>query len=135
MVAWLNLTTRNQTGKSGLKGKKIKLTQMNFFLEYQLIKFSCTYWPLLLCKILKKSLGPIHSYEDIPFLGPKWSICYEQVFFCTNHYYYFHLPIGVFLCTTYEKFLTADPQLWGCAIFESKMVHLPQTIFFFLENC
>ena len=28
------------------------------------------------------------------------------------------------------KILTADPELWGCAIFGPRMVHLPQTIFF-----
>ena len=28
------------------------------------------------------------------------------------------------------KILTADPELWGWAIFGPKMVHLPQTIFF-----
>ena len=36
------------------------------------------------------------SYEDVPFLGPKWPTCPEQFFFCTNHYYYFNLPIGSF---------------------------------------
>ena len=36
-VAWLNLTLHNQTVKNGLKAKKIKLSQMNFFLEKQLI--------------------------------------------------------------------------------------------------
>ena len=30
---------------------------------------------------LKKLLEPIQSYEDGPFLGPKWSVCPEQVFF------------------------------------------------------
>ena len=42
-VAWLNLIMPNQTVKNGLKAKKIKLPQMIFFLEKQLIKFSCTY--------------------------------------------------------------------------------------------
>ena len=28
------------------------------------------------------------------------------------------------------KILTADPELWGWAIFGPKMVHLPQTVFF-----
>ena len=46
------------------------------------------------CKILKKFLEPIQSYEDVPFSGSKWHICHEQNFFGTNHYYYFHLPIG-----------------------------------------
>ena len=103
---------------------------MNFFLEKQLIKFSCTYWPLSFCKILKKFLGLIQSYEDVPFSGPKWPICPEQNFFGTNHYYYFHLPIGPFHCAKFKKILTADPELWGCTIFGPKMVHLPQTNFF-----
>ena len=93
----------NQTVKNGLKAKKIKLPQMNFFLEKQLIKFSCTYWPLSFCKILKKFLGPIQSYEDVPFSGPKWPICPEQIFFGTNHYYYFHLPIGPFYWAKFKK--------------------------------
>ena len=72
---------------------------MKFFLEKQLIKFSCTYQPLSLCKIFKKFLEPIQSYEDVPFSGPKWPICPDQNFFGTNHCYYFqHLPIGSFHC-------------------------------------
>ena len=104
-VAWLNLIMPNQTVKNGLKAKKIKLPQMNFFLEKQLIKFSCTYWPLSFCKILKKFLGPIQSYEDLPLF------CHEQIFFGTNYYYYFHLPIGPFHCAKFKKILTADPEL------------------------
>ena len=96
-MAWLNLTMPNQTVKNGLKAKKIKLPQMNFFLQKQLIKFSCTYWPLSFCNIFKKFLGSIQSYEDVPFLGPKWP------FFDTNHYYYFHLPINTFHCAKFFK--------------------------------
>ena len=129
-MAWLNLTMPNQTVKNGLKAKKIKLPQMNFFLKKQLIKFSCTYWPLSFCKILKKFLGPIQSYEDVLFSGPKCPICHEQNCFGTNHYYYFHLPIGPFHCAKFKKILTVDPELWGCTIFGPKMVHLPQTTFF-----
>ena len=129
-MAWVSLTIPNQTVKNGLKTKKIKLPQMNFFLKKQLIKFSCTYWLLSFCKILKKFLGPIQSYEDVPFSGPKWPICHEQNFFGTYHYYYFHLPTGLFHCTKFKKILTADEELWGCAIFGPKMVHLPPKIFF-----
>ena len=124
-MAWLNLTMPNQTVKNGLKAKKIKLPQMIFFLKKQLIKFSCTFWPLSFCKILKKFFGPILSYEDVPFSGPKWSICHEQFFFGTNHYHYFHLPIGPFHCATFKKILMLDPEFWGCTIFGPKMVHLP----------
>ena len=108
---------------------------MNFFLKKQLIKFSCTYWPLSFCKILKKFLEPIQSYEDVPFSGPKWPICHKQFFLGTNHYYYFHLPIGPFHCAKFKKILTTHLELWGCTIFRPKMVHLPQFfLFFFFEN-
>ena len=109
-VAWLILTMPNETVKNGIKAKKIKLPQMNIFLE-KLIKFSCTYWPLSLCKIFKKSLEPVQSYEDVPFSDPKWSICPEQIFFGTNHYYCLHLSISPFHCAKFLKKFTADPQL------------------------
>ena len=70
----------------------------------------------------------------MPFSGPKWPICSEQNIFGTNYCYYFHLPISPFLCVKFKKLLTADPELWRCAIFRPKMVPLSQTIFFFWEN-
>ena len=70
----------------------------------------------------------------MPFSGPKWPICHEQNFFGTNHYYYFHLPIGPFHCAKFKKILTADPELWGCTIFGPKMVHLPQIFFWKIIN-
>ena len=50
-VAWLYLTMSNLTVKEGLKTKKIKLSQISFFLEKQLMKFSCSYLSLSFCKI------------------------------------------------------------------------------------
>ena len=82
--------------------KKIKLPQMKFFFKKQLLKFSCTHSPLSFCKILKQFLEPIQSYEDKPFLGQKWPICPEQIFFGTN-YYYFYPPIGPFHCAKFKK--------------------------------
>ena len=147
-MAWLNLIMPNQAVKNGLKAKKTKLPQMKFFLEKQLIKFSCTYWPLSFCKILKKFLGliqnyedvsflahlswtffflvqtiiitfiyllalfvvqnskkflqRIHSYEDGPLLGPKWSICLPQTTnFLENYQNHSHLPISLFHCAKF----------------------------------
>ena len=55
-MAWLNLTMPNQTVNNGLKAKKIKLPQMNVFLEKQLIKiFMYLLAPFILEKILKNS--------------------------------------------------------------------------------
>ena len=51
-------------------------------------------------------------------------------FFGINHYYLFHLPIGLFHYAKFLKILTVDQELWGCAIFGPKMVHLPQTKIF-----
>ena len=60
--------------------KMVHLPQTRIFWENSLI-LSFTYWPLLLCKIFKKFLEQIQSYEDAPFLGPKWSICPNKNFF------------------------------------------------------
>ena len=62
-------------------------------------------------RILKKFLEPVQSYKDVPFAGPKLPICSVQIFFGTNYYYYFHLPIGPFHCAKFKKILTADPEL------------------------
>ena len=45
----------------------------------------------------------MYPFKDVPFLGKKWPICPEQIFFGTNHYYYFHLPIGPFHCAKFKK--------------------------------
>ena len=79
-MTWLNLTMPNEAVKNGLNATKIKLSQMNFFLEKQLIKCSCIYWPLSFCIILEKLLQLIQSYEDVPFSGPKYPICPVQNF-------------------------------------------------------
>ena len=56
------------------------------------------------------------------------------IFFGTNHYCYFHLPTSPFHNAKFKKILTADPELWGCAIFGPKMVHLPQIFFWKIIN-
>ena len=35
----------------------------------------------------------------------------SQAIFGTNHYYYFHLPIGPFHCAKFKKIVAADPEL------------------------
>ena len=35
--------------------------------------------------------------------GPRWPICPKQIFFGTNHYYFFHLPVGPFHCAKFTK--------------------------------
>ena len=35
----------------------------------------------LLAFFIVKNLEPIQSYENVPFSGPKWPICLEEIFF------------------------------------------------------
>ena len=84
----------------------------------------------LLATFILQILKKFQTYEDMLFSGLKSPICHEQTFFGANHYHYFYQPISRFHCPKLKKILTADPELWGCAIFGPKMVHLPQTIFF-----
>ena len=86
------------------------------------------FMPLSFCKILKKFLQQILSYEDVPFLGQKWPTCPEKKFFGTNYYYCFHLPISPFHCANLQKII-ADPVMRMRHIGD-KMVHLPQTNIF-----
>ena len=54
---------------------------VKFFWYKPLLLLSSTYWPFSLCKIQKKFLQRIQSYEDEPFVGPKWSIGPKHFFF------------------------------------------------------
>ena len=109
----------------------MKLPQMKFFLEKQLKDFHVPINPFHSAKFLKKFLEPIQSYEDVPFLGPKWYICPEQFFFLVQNIITFIYLLALFIVRILKKNLTADLELWGCTIFGPKMVHLPHI---FLEK-
>ena len=59
--------------------------------------------PFILQNLKKKFLEPIQSYEDVPFLGQKYPNWSWTKFFGTDHYYYFHLPIGPFHWAKFKK--------------------------------
>ena len=60
--------------------------EQNFFWYKPLLLLSSTYL-LVLCIVqnFKKFLQWIQSYDDAPFLGPKWSICSKQIIFQKNN--------------------------------------------------
>ena len=64
---------------------------MNFILEKQLIKFSCTYQPLWICKIfVKKILELIQSYEDVRhFWDQNSPFARNKIILGINHCYSF----------------------------------------------
>ena len=105
----------NQTVRNGLKAQKIKLPQMNFFLEKQKISHvpispfhSAKFWIL-------KFLELIQSYQNVQFRGTKWPICSKQFFWkIINIIFIWILPS--FIVQTYKKILPVHPDLWGCAI-------------------
>ena len=65
-------------------GPKIPQFVLNKICWYKLLLLlSSTYWPFSLGKILKIFLQLVKSYEDAPFLGPKWTTCPK--FFLENY--------------------------------------------------
>ena len=67
----------------------------------------------------------IQSYEDVPLLGPKWSIYPPPppIFFILIYL------LAPFIVQNFKKIPPADPELW-CTIFGLKMVNFPKWEFF-----
>ena len=103
---------------------------MNFFLKKQLIKFSCTYWPLSFCKIFKKFLAPIQSYKDVPFSGPKWSICHKQIFLIQTIIITFTYLLSFFTVQNLKKFLQRIQNYENAPFWGPKWSICPPKIFF-----
>ena len=99
----------------------------NFWYK-SLLLLSSTYWPFSLCKIKINS----YSGSRIMTMHHFWAQNgpFAPTIFLENYYYHSHLPIGSFHCAIFKKILPADPELWGCAIFGSKMAHFPKWEFF-----
>ena len=102
-----------------------------FFLVQTIIITFIYLLALFIVQNLKKFLQRIQSYEDVPFLGPKWSICPKQFFFWKIINIILIYLLAPFIVQNFKKILPADPELWGCAIFGPKMAHFPKWEFFF----
>ena len=61
--------------------------------------------------ILKIFLKILRADPDLRGFAIFWPTCHEQFFFGKKHYYYFHLPTGLFHCAKFKKILKADPEL------------------------
>ena len=131
-MAWLNLTMPNQTVKNRLKAKRIKLPQINFFLEKQLIKFSCTFWPISFCKILKKFWSRVMRMCHFRDQNSPSVMKNLEIFWKIINIILIYL-LAPFIGQNFKKILPAGPELWGWAIFVPKMAHFPKWEFF-LEN-
>ena len=104
---------------------------MNKFFLVQTIIITFIYLlALFIVQNFKKFLQQIQSYEDVPFLGPKWSICPKQIFFWKIINIILIYLLAPFIVQNFKKILPADPELWGCTIFGPKMAHFPKWEFF-----
>ena len=103
---------------------------MNLFLEKQLIKFPCNYWPLSFCNILKRFLGLIQSYEDVLFLGPKWLIWHEQTFLVQTIIITFIYLLALFTVQNLKKFLQQIQSYEDAPFLGPKWSICPKQIFF-----
>ena len=81
---------------------------------------------LFIMQNLQKFLQRIQSYEDVPFLGSKWSICPKQIFFWKIINIILIYLLAPFIDQNFKKILPVDPELWGCTIFGPKMAHFPK---------
>ena len=127
-VTYLNVSHAQSNSRK--RPKKIKLLQMNFILKKQLKKFFMYLLAPFILQNFKKFLEPIQSYEDAPFLDPKWSICPEQKFSRKTINIILIYLLAPFIEKSLKKILPADPELWGYTVFGSKMAHFPKWEFF-----
>ena len=81
-------------------------------------------------KIFKTFLQRIQSYEDVPFLGPKWSNWSKEKSFRKIIHIIFICRLALFIVQNFKNILPKDPELWGCTIFGPKMAHLLKWEFF-----
>ena len=75
----------NQTVKNNLKAKKIKLPQMNFFLEKTTDKIFLYLLGPFIPQNFKKILRANPELCGCTIFEPKWPISPEQKVFGTNH--------------------------------------------------
>ena len=103
---------------------------MNFFLKKQLIKFSCTYQPFHSAKFYKNSYSRFRVMRMCHFRAQNSPFVLNKIFLVQTIIITFIYLLTFFYGLNFKKILTADLELWGCAIFGPEMVQLCQTNFF-----
>ena len=85
---------------------------------------------LFIVKIFLKILQQIQSY-DVPFLGPKWSICPKQIFFWIKLLISFSSTYwSLSLCKTLKKFFQRIQSYEDASLLGLKWSICPNEIFF-----
>ena len=81
------------------------------FLVQTIIITSIYLLALFIVQNLKKFVQWIQSYEDAPFLGPKWSICPKQKFLEEIINIILIYLLAPFIVQNFKKILPADPEM------------------------
>ena len=106
-VAWLNFDHKKWL-------RKIKFPLMNFFSWKTTNEIFMLLLALSFCKILKKFLELIQSYENVPFSGPQMANLSCFFFFLAQTIIItFIYLLAPFILQNFIKSLTADPKLWA----------------------
>ena len=107
-----------------IQGSKVaQLSWRKFFWYKPLLLLSSTYWPFSLYKMQEKFL-----YEDVPFLGPKWSI-YPHFFWKIIKIIFIYLLVP-FTVKHFKKFFYQIPSYQDVQFLGSKWPICPNEIFF-----
>ena len=85
---------------------------------------------IFIVRYSKKFLQRIQSYDDAPFLDPKWSICPPNNFFFENYYYHSHLPISPFHWAKFKKNSSSRYRVMRMCNFWTQNGPFPQIIIF-----
>ena len=75
-------------------------------------------------------MEPIQSYEEGPFSGSKCPFVLNKTFLVPTINTTLVCILALFIMQNLKKILTVDPELWGCAIFRSKIAQLAKWEFF-----
>ena len=86
---------------------------------------------LFILQNFKKFLGPIQSYEDVPFVGPKWPICQEQFFGVQTIIITFIYLLALFIVQHLKQFLCRIQSYEDAPFLGPKWCICPN---FFLDN-
>ena len=109
--------------------KMAHLSWKFFFLAQNIIITFIYLLAAFIVQNLKQFLQWIQSYEDVPFLGPKSSICPKQIFWKIINITFIYL-LAPFIVKNFKKILPTDPELWGCKLLGPKWPNSPNENFF-----
>ena len=111
------------------------LVMNNIFLLQTIIITFIYLLALFIVQNLKKFLMQIQSYDDVPFLGPKWSICTKQNFFLEYYQYHSHLLISHFHCAKFLKNSSCKSRVVRMHNFWAQNGPFPLRFFFLHKTC